>query len=482
MWEAPPLSKLEEAIESASNPIGMRMRAAYFLRQAYETAMRNNTTTKTQEEEEVVVVVVEGGEGGEGGGTNNHKTTIISSFDEKEGEKCKNKKLKKTVEEIVIQTLEKGLLNEKHGSLLRHEFAYVMGQLRDERCCSSLEQVLLNTSDCIMVRHECGEALGAIGNQRSIPTLQKAIETSPNSPEIGQTCEISLAYMNWKISRNSKDEEETEKNDVDDEPPIMCACMGSPYSSIDPAPPHPKHKALSSHDIGAILKNESLPLFERYRAMFSLRNRGDRESVLQLGTTLVQDTSSVLLRHEIAYVLGQIQSIDSLDALSESLRRVKEHSMVRHESAEALGAIDAGERWKDVEIVLKQFLSDDDSVIRDSCIVALDAADYWGHNVVLDEDDNDSADDKTDGIDNVDDHQIKGGETILTGHLKDSLRTNKEYEELTASTVKKRESSSLSFVQQKAVTNGRKEKNILNPILNHHFNVAFQQPQTPAQQ
>lgn len=55
MWEAPPLHKLEEAIESPCNPIGMRMRAAYFLRQAYETAIRNPTTAEEEEEEEVEV-------------------------------------------------------------------------------------------------------------------------------------------------------------------------------------------------------------------------------------------------------------------------------------------------------------------------------------------------------------------------------------------------------------------------------------------
>jgi len=39
----------------------------------------------------------------------------------------------KTIDEIVIDTLSQGLLDPEHGSLLRHEFAYVMGQLRDER-------------------------------------------------------------------------------------------------------------------------------------------------------------------------------------------------------------------------------------------------------------------------------------------------------------------------------------------------------------
>ena len=98
----------------------------------------------------------------------------------------------------------------------------------------------------------------------------------------------------------------------------------------------------------------------------------------------MHDTSSALLRHEVAYVLGQMQHPFSVDALEESLRRENEHSMVRHESAEALGAIDGG-RWEDVERILKEFTDDDDVVVRESCLVALDAADYWGRSSVDDD-------------------------------------------------------------------------------------------------
>jgi hypothetical protein len=51
--------------------------------------------------------------------------------------------------------------------------------------------------------------------------------------------------------------------------------------------------------------------------------------------------------------------------------------MVRHESAEALGAIE--ERWGDCEAILRQFLNDEDDVVRESCMVALDSADYYGY-------------------------------------------------------------------------------------------------------
>jgi hypothetical protein len=49
MWESPPLSKLQDALASSSSPIGMRMRAAYFLRQAYENAIRNKDEEEIEE-------------------------------------------------------------------------------------------------------------------------------------------------------------------------------------------------------------------------------------------------------------------------------------------------------------------------------------------------------------------------------------------------------------------------------------------------
>ena len=93
MWEAPTVPELQAALDDPSNPIGMRMRAAYHLRHVHE---------KANEEE---------------------------------------------VQKLVVETLSKGLLESRHGSLMRHEFAYVMGQLRDER----VRPMLLKSSASVLV-------------------------------------------------------------------------------------------------------------------------------------------------------------------------------------------------------------------------------------------------------------------------------------------------------------------------------------------
>lgn len=83
--------------------------------------------------------------------------------------------------------------------------------------------------------------------------------------------------------------------------------------------------------------------------------------------------SSPLFRHEIAFVFGQLSHPASIPALTAALTNTKEASMVRHEAAEALGSL--GEE-EGVEDILKRFLNDDEKVVRDSIIVALDMAEF----------------------------------------------------------------------------------------------------------
>jgi deoxyhypusine monooxygenase len=330
--KAPPFHSLQASLEDPSYPIGMRMRAAYFLRQVYH-----------------------------------------SSPDDASGAHPHGSEMKVDV----IKALTNGLLDDRHGSLMRHEFAYVLGQLRDDRAVPTLELVLQNANECVMVRHEAAEALGAIGSKTSEPILRKVMLNYKDSlPELSDTCRLSLNVMEWR-----------DNGQPGGDPPVGCACMLNPYSSVDPAPPNPLHDNLSFEELGDLLCDSERDIFDRYRAMFSLRNRGSEPAVKQLCRALTQDASSALLRHEVGYVLGQMQHPSSVEALEESLRRADEHMMVRHEAAEALGAIDG--RWEDVERILSEFSADPNDVVRESCLVALDAADYWGHSRSAADDDYD---------------------------------------------------------------------------------------------
>ena len=81
---------------------------------------------------------------------------------------------------------------------------------------------------------------------------------------------------------------------------------------------------------------------------------------------------SALFRHEIAYVLGQVQHPAATAQLSASLRDSAESAMVRHECAEALGAIASPECMA----ILREFCTDPEPVVRQSCLVALDMSEY----------------------------------------------------------------------------------------------------------
>lgn len=137
----------------------------------------------------------------------------------------------------------------------------------------------------------------------------------------------------------------------------------SEYGSVDPAPPS------TESDVGKlreILLNENCKMFLRMRAVFSLRNNRSSDAVQALCDGF--NAKSALLRHELAYVLGQMQDELAVPKLIAVLSDNKEHVMVRHEAAEALGAI--GDR--SARPALEQFLTDPLPEVSESCEVALD--------------------------------------------------------------------------------------------------------------
>nr|XP_020139399.1 deoxyhypusine hydroxylase-like [Microcebus murinus] len=77
---------------------------------------------------------------------------------------------------------------------------------------------------------------------------------------------------------------------------------------------------------------------------------------------------SALFRHEVGYVLGQLQHEAAVPHLAAALARPAESPMVRHECAEALGAI----ARPACLAVLRAHAADPERVVRESCEVALD--------------------------------------------------------------------------------------------------------------
>ena len=114
-------------------------------------------------------------------------------------------------------------------ALLRHELAYVLGQIQDPHAIPVLSAVLADVEEEPMVRHEAAEALGAIGEPGTVELLERY--RSDPSAVVAETCEIALDRIR---------ERERKHRDPDH------ATVANPYGSVDPAPPSEPGKVAPS--------------------------------------------------------------------------------------------------------------------------------------------------------------------------------------------------------------------------------------------
>ena len=118
------------------------------------------------------------------------------------------------------------------------------------------------------------------------------------------------------------------------------------------------------------LTSESEPLARRFRALFSLKHLACQASIPAIHAIAAAFTSpSALLKHELAYCLGQTRNPEAALFLRAVLDNVEEDSMCRHEAAEALGALgdlgslDILKRLRDTK--------EEAEVVRETCEIAV---------------------------------------------------------------------------------------------------------------
>lgn len=92
--------------------------------------------------------------------------------------------------------------------------------------------------------------------------------------------------------------------------------------------------ALISEDkvkrIGLVLNDENRPLKERFRALFTLKNIGGSCAIKYISQCF--NDPSALLKHELAYCLGQMKDKTALPILISVLKDNSQEPMVRHEA------------------------------------------------------------------------------------------------------------------------------------------------------
>lgn len=229
--------------------------------------------------------------------------------------------------------------------------------MRNETAIPKLAAILADDAEDTMVRHEAGEALGAIGSVSALPILEAYLDNP--CPVIKETCQLSVERIKRLHDPLSIDYQALQAGPRQD----------LPFVSVDPAVGDTSAANIS--DLESMLVDESkFSLYERYRAMFTLRNRNNRKAVLALCRGF--GDSSALFRHEIAYVLGQLADPAAIPALADQLALQSEHPMVRHECAEALGAI----ATEEANAILEMYLNDKHQVVKESVLIALDILEH----------------------------------------------------------------------------------------------------------
>jgi deoxyhypusine monooxygenase len=288
-------------------------------------------------------------------------------------------------------------------ALFRHEVAFALGQMRAKEATQTLIAVLKNQNEHGMTRHECAEALGAIADETSLEVLRDMREDAKHR-EVRETASLALRRVEHVVGNSSSGsgggsnvattttgalvgskKESTAVVVVDEEEDGG----GGGYAtySVDPVPA--MDESVETETLADIILDDAADIWDRYAAMFALRNRAQKtfgltkktkenEQLVQLcsttlGKTLRSETvQSALLKHEICYVLGQLRDDDDNEiarkALFECLEDPNEHAMVRHEAAEAIGS----RGGKGAEAILRKYLACEDRVVSESCEVALD--------------------------------------------------------------------------------------------------------------
>jgi deoxyhypusine monooxygenase len=130
------------------------------------------------------------------------------------------------------------------------------------------------------------------------------------------------------------------------------------------------------------LTTESTPLAQRFRALFSLKHLASLQPPTSQTLPAISAIAaafaspSALLKHELAYCLGQSRNSAAVPHLTAVLVNEDEDPMCRHEAAEALGALgDVG------SLQLLERLRDDvreEVVVRETCEIAVERI-GWEH-------------------------------------------------------------------------------------------------------
>lgn len=167
---------------------------------------------------------------------------------------------------------------------------------------------------------------------------------------------------------------------------LLCKVLHlSTFKTMAPSATSDHSTSTSAEDTTIIslrktLTSESVPLARRFRALFSLKHLACLQPPTSQTLPAIQaiaaafTSPSALLKHELAYCLGQTRNLDCVPYLRKVLQDRDEDTMCRHEAAEALGALGDME-----SLGLLRNLRDDtaeEDVVRETCDIAVERIEW----------------------------------------------------------------------------------------------------------
>lgn len=263
-----------------------------------------------------------------------------------------------------IDGLIKAFHTEKKSELLLHEICYCLGQMNDTeahvaKIVPFLEMIISNESYPQIVIHEAVEALANMDDYSNDALLAR-FENSEHSEMVKETVDLARGLIEWN---QKTDKGRTEGIDLGK----------MRIKTNDPAPPFDYWGKAEYRDVAnltQILLDPSRTCFDRNRALFTLRELNSKESVLAICQTLRPenfDKCSALLKHEVAFVLAQMEDVfkHAVPFLIEACLDPREASIVKHE-----GLVAVGEMIDDAKEI-EHLLQHEDPIVSESCAVAI---------------------------------------------------------------------------------------------------------------
>ena len=142
------------------------------------------------------------------------------------------------------------------------------------------------------------------------------------------------------------------------------------------------HREPAVQALRETLADENAPLARRFRALFSLKHTASQvpataETIPAIEAIAAAFTSpSALLKHELAYCLGQCGKHEAVPFLRHVIENRQEDAMCRHEAAEALGAL--GDKNSIDLLKERRDDPDEEEVVRETCDIAVERIE-WEH-------------------------------------------------------------------------------------------------------